>query len=211
MTLSFEAALKGPRLHMAWFLTNSMWQCARFQSRLQRRRSPIGLLLLEVKPTQTWKRGQFSPKAIFRSSGPGRFRQLLDDVKFDLCNTRSNHSQRLGRGIGDIDNSSGNVRTAVIDPNCHRFSTGDVRHAQPCAEWQRRMSGGQIVRIEFFAARCLCTLRIEAGQSLRSSFCLGSIVVRGGRRVPFYGRETSVNEQWCRSIVLQRRLSTGAN
>jgi hypothetical protein len=40
--------------------------------------------------------------------------RLLDGVEFDLCETRSNHSQRISRGVGDIDNSSGNVRIAVV-------------------------------------------------------------------------------------------------
>jgi hypothetical protein len=84
--------------------------------------------------------------------------QLLDDVKFDLCETRSNHSQRISRGVGNIDNSSGNIGTTVIDPNCHGLSAGDVRHAQFCAERQRRMSGCQILRIELFAARSLCSV-----------------------------------------------------
>jgi hypothetical protein len=115
--------------------------------------------------------------------------------RHQVCNARSNHSQRLGRRIRDVDNSSGNVRTAVIDPNCHGPSTGDVGHAQSCSEWQRWMRGGQIVRIELFAARGLCPLCVEAGNSLRNSLCLGRIVVRREPGVPFYGRDTSVNTQ----------------
>ena len=67
---------------------------------------------------------------------------LLDDVKFDLCDPASNHPQRIGRGMRDIDDSSGNVRTAVIDPNCHGPAGRDVCHPQPGAKRQRRMSGG---------------------------------------------------------------------
>jgi hypothetical protein len=137
--------------------------------------------------------------------------ELLDDVKFDLCETLSNHPQRISRRIGNIDNSSRNVRAAVIDPNCYGPSTGEIRYTQPRAEWQRRMSGGQIVRIELFAARGLCSLCIEAGNSLRSSLCLGCMVVRRERGMSFCGRDTPVDEECCRSIVLQRRLSTGAN
>src|SRR6267142_529460 len=46
---------------------------------------------------------------------PVRFRQLLDDVQFDLCDTPVNHSQRSGCRIGDVDDPSGNERSAVID------------------------------------------------------------------------------------------------
>jgi hypothetical protein len=129
--------------------------------------------------------------------------QLLDDVKFDLCETRSNHSQRISRGVGDIDNSSGNVRTTVVDPNCHGPSTGDVRHAQPCPERQRRMSGGQIVRIELFAARGLCSLCIEAGNSLRGSLCLGCRVVRCERGVAC--RKSNSHIQMMKSAKKWRR------
>ena len=36
-------------------------------------------------------------QTIFRSLRLGRFCKLLDDVKFDLCDPTSNHSQRIGR------------------------------------------------------------------------------------------------------------------
>ena len=56
------------------------------------------------------------------------------------------------------------------------------------------MRGGQIVGIELFAARGLCSLGIEAGNSLRRSLFLGCIVVRRERGVLSYGRDTSVSE-----------------
>ncbi len=87
----------------------------------------------------------------------------MDDVKFDLCDTASNHSQRFGRGVRDVNNSSGNVRTAVIDANCHRPPTRDVCYAQPSAKWQRRMGSGQFVHIELLAGRGLCSFCVEAG------------------------------------------------
>src|SRR5712671_7764974 len=105
----------------------------------------------------------------------------MDDVKFDLCNTPSDHSQRFGRRMRDVDNSSGNERTAVIDPNCHGPPSSDVCHAQPGAEWQCTMSGGQFVRIEPFAARGLCSFCVEAGKSMRRNPCLGCIFVRRER------------------------------
>ena len=67
--------------------------------------------------------------------------RLLDDVKLDLCDTASNHSQRFGRSVGNVNNPSADVRTAVIDANRHGLPTGDVRYAQPGAEWQRGMGG----------------------------------------------------------------------
>jgi hypothetical protein len=38
----------------------------------------------------------------------------LDDVKFDLCDTASNHSQRFGRSVGNVNNPAADVRTAVM-------------------------------------------------------------------------------------------------
>ena len=77
----------------------------------------------------------------FLSSRPCRSCRLLDDVKFDLCDTASNHSQRFGRSVGNVNNPSADERTAVIDANRHGLPTGDVRYAQPGAEWQRGMGG----------------------------------------------------------------------
>ena len=57
------------------------------------------------------------------------------------------------------------------------------------------MSGGQFVRIELFAARGLCPLCIEAGNSQRSSLCLGRIVVRCERGMLFRGRDTPVRDE----------------
>jgi hypothetical protein len=57
------------------------------------------------------------------------------------------------------------------------------------------MRGCQIVRIELFTARGLCSLCIEAGNSQRGSLFPGRIVVRRERGVPFYGRDTSVNKE----------------
>jgi len=47
------------------------------------------------------------------------------------------------------------------------------------------MSGGQIVRIELFTARGFRSLRIEAGNPLRGSLCLGCMVARRERGMPF--------------------------
>src|SRR5258707_15557724 len=134
--------------------------------------------------------------------------RLLDDVKFDLCNTPSNHSQRLGRRIRNVDISSCNERTAVIDPNRHGPSGSDVCHAQPGAEWQRTMSGSQFLRIELLAARRLCSLRVEAGKSMRPNLCLGCIFVRRERGMLFRDRHT--RHERCLSILSHRCLSTGS-
>src|SRR5664279_1049934 len=88
--------------------------------------------------------------------------QLLHDVELDVGDALSNHSQRLRRGIGNVDHASGNVRSAVIDPDRHRAAGRDIRHPQPRAERQGRMRGGQLVCVEFFAARGACSLRLEA-------------------------------------------------
>jgi hypothetical protein len=45
--------------------------------------------------------------------------ELVHDLHSDLCESSSNHSQRIGRGIGDVDISSGDERTAIIDPDCY--------------------------------------------------------------------------------------------
>ena len=139
----------------------------------------------------------------------GRFHQLLDHVKFDLCKSASNHSQRLSRRIRDVDNASGNERTAVIDPNGDGPPSSDVCHAQPGAERQRAMSGGQFVGIEPFTVRGLCSLCVEAGKSMRRNLCLGCIFVRSERGMLSRDRHTPIRHERCCSILLQRCLSTG--
>ena len=122
-------------------------------------------------------------------------RELLDDVKPDICNAPSHHSQRFRRGVRDVDNSSANVWTAIIDPDRHRLPGGNVCHAHPCAKRQRRVSGGQFVRIEFFAARGLCALRVETGNSLRCSLEHGWSFLRRERGMLFHMRETPVRDE----------------
>ena len=136
---------------------------------------------------------------------------LLHDVQLDLCDASSNYSQRISRRIGDIDNASGNVRTAVVDPNRHRPPGCDVCHTQLCAERQRRMSGGQFVRIEFFAARGLCSLGVEACNSLRGRRGPSCIVVSRERGMLSKRRHTPVRRKGCRSVAFQRRLPAAAD
>src|SRR5947209_20051736 len=91
---------------------------------------------------------------------------LLDDVKFDLRHPSSDDSQRFGGGMRDIDDASGNVRAAVIDPDRHGPAGGDVGDAHPRAERQRAVSGGQFARIEPFAASGLRLVPVEAGEAI---------------------------------------------
>jgi hypothetical protein len=134
-------------------------------------------------------------RSVFRSLRLGRFHQLLDDVKFDLCKSASNHPQRLSRRIRDVDNASGNERTAVIDPNRDGAPSSDVCHAQPGAERQRAMSGGQFVGIELFTVRGLCSLCVEAGKSMRRNLCLGWIFVRSERGMLSRDRHTPIGHE----------------
>src|ERR1700719_4054749 len=93
------------------------------------------------------------------------------------------------------DNSSGNERTAVIDPNCHGPPSSDVCHTQPCAEWQCTMSGGQFVRIELFAARGLRSFCVEARNSMRCNLCLGCISIRRERGMLLRDRHAPIRHE----------------
>src|ERR1700688_1837736 len=93
--------------------------------------------------------------------------QLLHDVELDVGDTLSDHSERLRRGIGNVDDASGNVGSAVVDPYRHRLAGRDIGHAQPRAEREGRMRSGQFMGIEFFAARGFCAFRIETAKTLR--------------------------------------------
>ena len=139
-----------------------------------------------------------------------RAHPLLHDVEFDLGNTLPHHSQRVGRGIGDVDDTALNIGTAVVDPHRHRAAAGDVRHAQLGAERQRRMGGGHFERVELLAARRLRSLGVVARNPMRSRFDVARIPARRGRRVPSHGGHAPLHHGRCRLIVAQRRLPDGA-
>ena len=101
------------------------------------------------------------------------FRQLLNNVKFNLRYAPIDNSQHFGGGTRNVDNTAGNERTTVIDPNRHGLPRGDVCDAHPRAEWQCTVRGGQFARIELFAARGLCSLPVKAGKSIRCILGLG--------------------------------------
>jgi hypothetical protein len=84
-------------------------------------------------------------------------RGLVDDVKFHFRNALIDHSYTFSGGRRDIDFAPTNERTAVID-------------TQSRAKWQRWMSSGQFVGIEYFTARSLCILSVEAGKRVRCAF-----------------------------------------
>ena len=52
------------------------------------------------------------------------------------------------------------------------------------------MSGGQFLRIEFFAVRGLGTFRVEAGHSMRGNLCLACIPGRRERGMLSRDRDT---------------------
>ena len=135
---------------------------------------------------------------------------LLHDVEFDLGNTLPHHPERVGRGIGDVDNAPLNIGTAVIDPYRHRPAARDVGHAQLGAERQRRMGGGHFERVELFAARGLRSLGVVARNPMRSRFDVACIPARRERRMPSHGGHAPLHHGRCRLIVVQRRLPAGA-
>jgi hypothetical protein len=90
-----------------------------------------------------------------QASGVNNLRWLVNDVEFDLRNTLLHNSEPFGGRIRDVDDSSGNERTTVINPNCHGPPIGDVRNTHSRAEWHRTVSGGQFVPIKLFPTRGL--------------------------------------------------------
>jgi hypothetical protein len=145
---------------------------------------------------------------MLRSGTPNGRLNLMNDVKFNLRNTSIDNSQSFCRRIRDVDNASGNVWTAVIDANCDRSPGRDICHAQPGTEWQRRVSGSQLIRIELFAVRCLLSIRVEAGDSVRCCWRRGCVFVR--RVLDRFDRDTPVGDRGLLVPFRQRRLSTGA-
>ena len=110
-------------------------------------------------------------------SGPC-LNRLVNNVKFNFRDTLIDDAYSFRSCIRDIDSSSSNERTAVIDPNGHGTSISDVCYAQPGAEGQAGVRSRQFARIKFFATRGLLPLRVTAGNSLRGHPCPGRTRVR---------------------------------
>ena len=108
-------------------------------------------------------------RSTIHANGPANPIPLLHHVELHLRQPAIDHAQRIGGGMGDVDNSSGNVGAAVVDPNRHRMPVADIGDAQPRAERQGRMRGRQLRRVEFLAARGSRALRVEAGNPLRGA------------------------------------------
>jgi hypothetical protein len=115
----------------------------------------------------------------------------VDDVKFHFRNALIDHSYPFSGRRRDIDRASTNERTTIVDSNDDRTSVNNVSDAQPRAKWQCWMSSCQFVGIEFFAARSLRILAVEAGKRVRCTLssgrpCLRSeMPVRMGERYRF--------------------------
>ena len=102
---------------------------------------------------------------------------LFHDVQLDLCDTSSGNSKRLRSGRRDVDDASRDERTAVIDPNGHRLPGGDVGDAHLGTERQCAVSGGQLLRIEVFAARGPRLMPVKTGKTIRAAGRLGCLFV----------------------------------
>src|SRR4051794_2074591 len=106
-----------------------------------------------------------------------RRRSLFHHVQLDLRDTSSGNSKRLGSGRRDVDDTSRDERTAVIDPNGHRSPGGDVGDTHLGTERQSAVSGGHLLRIEFFAARRPRLMPIKTGKTIRAAGRLGCLFI----------------------------------
>lgn len=64
-------------------------------------------------------------------------------------------------GGAQIDDPTSDKRSAIGDPHGYASAVSQIDHAHSRAEWQRSMSGGQLLRIEAFTAG-----RLSSCQSL---------------------------------------------
>src|SRR5262249_44877087 len=90
----------------------------------------------------------------------------FDDVDFDLGHAFAGDAQRFGGGRRAVDDATANERAAVVDADRHRASGIDVGDAQPRAERQRAVGGGQFVLVELLAARGVRVVAVEARQPI---------------------------------------------
>src|SRR5438045_7235179 len=81
---------------------------------------------------------------------PALVRQRLDA---NACHSTAEHSQFARRGPGDVDDAAIGERAAIVDAHDHRPSVVQVCNADPGAERQIAVSGGERLGIETLAAR----------------------------------------------------------
>ena len=126
----------------------------------------------------------------------------MNDVKLHLRNALVDHSYPFSGRRRDIDCAATNERTAVIDTNNDRTAIGNVGNAQSRAEWQCGMSGGQFVGIEFFAARSLKILPVEAGKRVRCTLYSSRPCLRSEMPVRIGERHRLCRLAPCKAVLL---------
>ena len=84
---------------------------------------------------------------------------------------RAAHAQSAGGATRQIDDAAAHEGTAIVDANDHRAAGPPVLDADPGAERQAAMGGGQSVGVETLAVRGAMTASIPGGRS----------ALRGGR------------------------------
>ena len=77
----------------------------------------------------------------------------LNDGQVDLSLAVTDHSDPVGRGIGEVDEPIPHERSAIVDPNAHGLVGLGVSYIDDRAERQGAMRGGQEERIEYLPIR----------------------------------------------------------
>src|SRR5262249_49895685 len=113
--------------------------------------------------------GPATPSPSF--AGVGAFHH----VDLHLRDALSSDAERLGGGAGDVDPAPANERAAVVDPNRDRAAGGHIGDAQPRAERQCAVRGGQFLRVELFAARGVRVVAVEAREPIACAFLAGGL------------------------------------
>lgn len=86
---------------------------------------------------------------LFGFSGCG----LRKDLHTDRRPRPRDKSERLGRGIREVDDCSLDVGAAIVDAHRHRLSSARVCHFNPGAQRQDAVRGGHLEHVVLFAAR----------------------------------------------------------
>src|SRR5947208_12230486 len=104
----------------------------------------------------------------------------------------TDHLNRLGRGVGQVNDAALDERAAVVDAHLHTLAVRKVVHPHPDAEGKRAVRGGQVVHVVGLAARRRPPVKGMAVPGREALFALRDF----GRR-------------WSRSGRTSRRRSSG--
>ena len=86
-----------------------------------------------------------------------------NDFDFAIGETLRLKAELFGCPWGDVDNASGDERTAIVDPHFETFTVLEIRHLHHAGDGQGLVGGGDVPRHHLFAEGGVAALETQKG------------------------------------------------